>query len=165
MSSSSSMSSAYVVNPTLSTPVCFCDVEATVRYSNTSTNTGRAFLGCRKYNTKGLPYCKYFKWIDSQDIDQDLLERKNDLLRKEAYLDKILDDIQKREIQFRKMADEIEKRQIELTNINEEIVKNISILLQQQADLRRSHTLSSLFWAFVIVLLCYLLLAMRGYGM
>ncbi|XP_042965915.1 uncharacterized protein LOC122299598 [Carya illinoinensis] len=150
--SSSSMSSASVDNRTLSTPVCFCEVEATLKYSNTRRNPGRPFLGCRKYNTEGLPYYKFFKWADSEDIEQDLLKRKNDLLRKEADLVKMLEDIEKREIQLRKKADEIEKKEILLASLNEEIMKKEWMLLQQQAEIRRSHTLFRLFWADIGVI-------------
>ncbi|KAG6672351.1 hypothetical protein I3842_16G053000 [Carya illinoinensis] len=112
--SSSLMSSASVDNRTLSTPVCLCEVEATLKYSNSRRNPCRAFLGCRKYNTE---------WADSQDKEQNLLKRKNELLRKGADLVKMLEDIEKREIQLQKKVNEIEKKEILLASINEEIMK------------------------------------------
>ncbi|KAG7992140.1 hypothetical protein I3843_02G113000 [Carya illinoinensis] len=156
--SSSSMSSASVSNPSQSTPLCFCEVEATLKYSNTRRNPGRAFLGCRKYNTEGLPYCKFFKWADSQDIEQDLFKLKKELLKKEADLVKMLKEIEKREIELQKKADEIEK-EILLASINEEIMKKEWMLLQQEAEIRRSRTLFRLFLALVVIFIFYIIVS------
>ncbi|KAG6640398.1 hypothetical protein I3843_09G000900 [Carya illinoinensis] len=157
--SSSSMSSASVSNPSQSTPLCFCEVEATLKYSNTRRNPGRAFLGCRKYNTEGLPYCKFFKWANSQDIEQDLFKLKKELLRKEADLVKMLKEIEKREIELQKKADEIEKKEILLASINEEIMKKEWMLLQQEAEIKRSRTLFRLFLALVVIFIFYIIVS------
>ncbi|XP_042980167.1 cytochrome P450 89A2-like [Carya illinoinensis] len=79
----------------------------------------------------GLPFCKFFKWVDGTlDIEQELHQIKNELLRKDEELKRILDDIQQREIKFRKRADAIEKL---LSNILEEVQKEL-VLLKQEAE-------------------------------
>ncbi|KAG6693424.1 hypothetical protein I3842_09G001000 [Carya illinoinensis] len=144
--SSSSMSYASVSNPSQSTPLCFCEVEATLKYSNTRRNPGRAFLGCRKYNTESRHRTRPFKL-------------KKELLRKEADLVKMLKEIEKREIELQKKADEIEKKEILLASINEEIMKKEWMLLQQEAEIKRSRTLFRLFLALVVIFIFYIIVS------
>ncbi|XP_042964974.1 uncharacterized protein LOC122299103 [Carya illinoinensis] len=139
-------------------PLCFCTVEATLRYSTRPRNQGRPFFGCRKYNKEGLPYCKYFKWTDSNDdIDLELQKRKDDILMNEKEFEKILEvnDIEKREIKIWKRGDEIEKKELELHKrgdeteervmvlsvLNPQVLKKELAFLEQQAQITRSHTL------------------------
>ncbi|XP_042978138.1 uncharacterized protein LOC122308924 [Carya illinoinensis] len=155
--SSPSTSSTSFGKCTVSQPLCFCEVEATLRYSNTPRNPGCPFFGCPKYNNEGLPFCKFFKWVDGTlDIEQEVHQIKIELLRKDEELKRILDDFQQREIKFRKRADAIEKM---LSNILEEVQKKDLVLLKQEAENRRSRTLLHLYWAVAIVVSCYILLS------
>ncbi|KAF5472880.1 hypothetical protein F2P56_009548 [Juglans regia] len=105
-------------------PLCFCDLQATFRYSNTLRNPRQPFFGCPNYNTKRLPYCKFFKWVDGdQYMKLELQERKNELLRKEKEVDDRFRDIEKREIEIRKREDEIEKREMVQDGQDEEFLK------------------------------------------
>ncbi|XP_042962686.1 uncharacterized protein LOC122296957 [Carya illinoinensis] len=107
-SSSTSMSSSFAKH-TSSQALCFCEVKPTLKYSTTAKNPGRAFLGCPNYNTEGLPFCKYFKWADSnQVIELQIRERIDELLRKERDLEKIVKLLEKREIDLRKIVDQLE---------------------------------------------------------
>ncbi|XP_040993061.1 uncharacterized protein LOC121239802 [Juglans microcarpa x Juglans regia] len=100
---SSSISSSSFAKRVLGISFCFCEEPATLRLSTTAKNPGRPFLGCPKYNTKGLPYCRFFKWADgSEENELQLRGRTNDLLRKDKELDQILDDVYKREIEVMK---------------------------------------------------------------
>ncbi|XP_042974973.1 uncharacterized protein LOC122306611 [Carya illinoinensis] len=108
LSSSTSMSSSFAKH-TSSQALCFCEVKPTLKYSTTAKNPGRAFLGCPNYNTEGLPFCKYFKWADSnQVIELQIRERIDELLRKERDLEKIVELLEKREIDLRKIVDQLE---------------------------------------------------------
>ncbi|XP_040994651.1 uncharacterized protein LOC121241099 [Juglans microcarpa x Juglans regia] len=118
--SSSSLSSSSFDKRTLASPLCFCDVEAILRYSNTKANLGRPFLRCPKYNTKGLPYYKYFKWADS-DQDIELEERKNELSRKEKELEKRHIDVENKVIELLKIVDDIKKIEMVLYSTFEEV--------------------------------------------
>ncbi|XP_042978763.1 uncharacterized protein LOC122309352 [Carya illinoinensis] len=125
-SSSSSMTSASFAKPTKEGPeFCFCELEAVVRYSKTERNPGRPFLGCPKYNTKGLPCCKFFKWADSNDDCEHHCQH-----------------------QFREIYAELLKKEKELEKKEKELeLREISI--------RRSRALLRLYWAFVVVVYCY----------
>ncbi|KAF5443903.1 hypothetical protein F2P56_036423 [Juglans regia] len=137
--------------------LCFCDLQATLRYSNTPRNPRRPFFGCPNYNTKGLPYCKFFKWADGDQYMQlELQERKNELLRKEKEVDERLRDIEKREIKLRKREDEIEKREMVQDGRDEEFLKKELMLFEKEAGLTRSRTLLRLSWAVVVVVCCCL---------
>ncbi|XP_040986350.1 uncharacterized protein LOC121234474 [Juglans microcarpa x Juglans regia] len=151
------MSSSSFAKRTLGQAHCFCKVDATLRYSSTPRNPGRPFLGCPKYNTEGLPYCKFFKWADSnQEIELHLQERNNDLLRREKEVEKTLDDVEKMKTELRKRVDEIEKK--ELVVLNREIVVSTreKVLLEQETVMRRGRTLHRVFWAFLFVVAFYL---------
>ncbi|XP_035545098.1 uncharacterized protein LOC118348188 [Juglans regia] len=126
-SSSSSMSSSSFAKRTLGQAHCFCKVDATLRYSCTPRNPERPFLGCPKYNTEGLPYCKFFKWADSnQEIEFHLQERNNDLLRREKEVEKMLDDVEKMKTELRKRVDEIEKRELVLSGHTTQMETEVS---------------------------------------
>ncbi|XP_041025287.1 uncharacterized protein LOC121265664 [Juglans microcarpa x Juglans regia] len=156
MSSSTTDSSSFGKR-SMGQPLCFCEVEAQVRYSSTTRNLGRPFLGCPKYNTKGLPYCKYFKWVEGDEYKKfDVREIHNELLRTKKELKKILDDIEKSKIDLCKRADEIEMREMALSHRNEEVVNKEMALVVREAELRHSRTLLRLYWAFVFVVICYL---------
>ncbi|KAF5468060.1 hypothetical protein F2P56_003224 [Juglans regia] len=156
--SSSSLSSSSVGKRTAAKPLCFCDVEANLRYSNTKANPGRPFLGCSKYNTKGLPHCNYFKWVDSEQ-DIKLEERKNLVSRKtEEELQKRLSDIENKVTELLKIVDDIKKIELVLYSISEEIRKKESVLLEREAALRRSRMLSRLYFGVFVIIFCYLYL-------
>ncbi|XP_018854314.2 uncharacterized protein LOC109016347 [Juglans regia] len=149
---SSSMSSSLFPKRTLGQTHCFCKVDATLKYSSTRRNPGRPFLGCPKYNTEGLPYCKFFKWADgNEEIEFRLQERNNELLRKENELEKMMDDVEKTKTELRKRVDEIEKRELVVSNREKE-------LLEQQTEMRRGRILLRLYWGFLFVVVCYLVL-------
>ncbi|KAF5445161.1 hypothetical protein F2P56_034230, partial [Juglans regia] len=114
---SSSLSSSSVGKRTFAPPLCFCEVQAVVRYSTTKANPGRPFLGCPKYNTKELPYCKYFKWADIE-----LQEYANKLSRKEEELEKRLFEVEIQVTELRKIVDEFKKREMELVLLERESV-------------------------------------------
>ncbi|KAF5449885.1 hypothetical protein F2P56_030286, partial [Juglans regia] len=137
-------SSSSVGKRSMGQPLCFCEVEAQVRYSSTTRNPGRPFLGCPKYNTKD----EYKK--------SDLREIHNELLRTKKELKKILDDIEKSKIDLCKRADEIEMKEMELSHRNEEVVNKEMALVVREAELRRSRTLLRVYWAFTFVVACYL---------
>ncbi|KAG6620286.1 hypothetical protein I3842_Q071200 [Carya illinoinensis] len=107
--SASSISSA-------SSTKCYCEVEATMRYANTARNPGRPFLGCPKYNTQGLPYCKFFKWVDRDQMGELELREMTiqALLRKLKELEKKLLDVEKREIELEGRVVEIENKEAEI---------------------------------------------------
>ncbi|KAF5447834.1 hypothetical protein F2P56_023946 [Juglans regia] len=150
-------SSSSFGKPSLGQPLCFCEIEAQLRYSSTIKNPGRPFLGCPNYNTKGLPYCKYFKWVEEDQYKKsDLRETHNELLRAKKELEKILDDIEKSKIDLRKRADEIEMREMTLSNRNEEVVKKELAVLVREAQIRHSRTLLRVYWAAAFVVACYL---------
>ncbi|KAF5464644.1 hypothetical protein F2P56_014705 [Juglans regia] len=136
----SSLSSSSFGKCTLAPPLCFCEVQAILRYSNTKENPERPFLGCPKYNTKGLPYCKYFKWADIE-----LQEYANELLRKEEELEKRLFNVEIQVTELCKIVDEIKKREMEL------------VLLERESVLRHSRTLSWVYFDLFLVVCCYLL--------
>ncbi|XP_041018570.1 uncharacterized protein LOC121260682 [Juglans microcarpa x Juglans regia] len=153
--SSLSLSSS-VGKRTLASPLCFCDVEANLRYSNTKANPGRPFLGCPKYNMKGLPHCNYFKWADSeQNIEVE--ERKNEVSRKtEEELEKRLSDIENKVTELLKIVDDIKKIEMVLYSIYEEVRKNELVLLEREVALRHSRTLSRMYFGVFVVIFCYL---------
>ncbi|KAF5467047.1 hypothetical protein F2P56_016913 [Juglans regia] len=130
--SSSSLSSVSFGKRTLASPLCFCDVEAILRYSSTKANPGRPFLGCPNYNRKGLLYYKYFKWADS-DQDIELEERKNELSMKEEELEKRLSDVENKVNELLKIVDDIKKIEMVLYSISEEVQKKELVLLEREA--------------------------------
>ncbi|KAG6675638.1 hypothetical protein I3842_15G113000 [Carya illinoinensis] len=101
MSSSSSMSSSSFAKRTMGHPLCCYGVKATLKFSTTAKNPGRPFLGCPKYNTEGLPFCKFLQWADSNQREKDL--------------SKIVDLLKKRKIDLRKMVDQLEKELLRQT--------------------------------------------------
>ncbi|XP_042962579.1 uncharacterized protein LOC122296848 [Carya illinoinensis] len=97
-------------------PLCCYVVKATLKFSTTAKNPGRPFLGCPKYNTEGLPFCKFLQWADSNQVTElHLQERINDLLQREKDLSKIVDLLKKRKIDLRKMVDQLEKELLRQT--------------------------------------------------
>ncbi|KAK0601731.1 hypothetical protein LWI29_026938 [Acer saccharum] len=123
------MSSSLFAKRTLGQPHCFCKVEVTLRYSSTTRNPGRPFLGCPKFNTRGSPYCKFFKRIDSnEEIKFQLQEFNNELLNKEKELQKILDDVEKTKNELRKRVDDVEKREMVVSTRE-------MVLLEKETDL------------------------------
>ncbi|KAG6719286.1 hypothetical protein I3842_04G194500 [Carya illinoinensis] len=50
--STSSISSSSFIKRSLGKKVCFCELEATLKWSTTTKNPRRPFLGCSKYNTQ-----------------------------------------------------------------------------------------------------------------
>ncbi|XP_042972719.1 uncharacterized protein LOC122304511 [Carya illinoinensis] len=141
--SSSPLSSSSVGKRILSQPFCFCEAGATLRYSNIPRNPEQPFLSYPKYNNEGLSYCKFFKWVDSTlDIEQEIQEIKNELLRKEEQL-------KMDKIEFQKRANAIKKM---LSNILEEVRK-------QDAENRRKRTPLNLYCAMAIVVSRYFLLS------
>ncbi|KAF5448082.1 hypothetical protein F2P56_028647 [Juglans regia] len=139
------MTSSSFAKPTVGQLVCYCEVPATLRYSHTGRNPGRPFLGCSKYNTEGLPYCKFFKWADgNHEYEQHLRECLNELLRSQRELDNKLDDIKKTLIELCKRAEETEKRELGLQ--------------KQEVEYCCSHRLRCLYWVFVIFVSCYVVL-------
>ncbi|XP_040996091.1 uncharacterized protein LOC121242267 [Juglans microcarpa x Juglans regia] len=157
ISSSTTDSSSSSGKRSLGQLLCFCEIEAQLRYSSTTRNPGRPFLGCSNYNTKGLPYCKYFKWVEEDQYRKsNLRETHNELLRAKKELEKILDDIEKSKIDLRRRADDIEMREMALSNRNEKVVKKELALIVREAEIRRSRTLLRVYWAAAFVVACYL---------
>ncbi|XP_042990481.1 uncharacterized protein LOC122317440 [Carya illinoinensis] len=141
-SSSSSLCFSLFDICNLGQPLCFCELDATLRYSNTKRNPNRLFFGCPKYNTKGLPYCKYFKWADGDQCRElDLQARLNEVERKEKEVEKRLSDIEQMEIELHKRAAEIDKKEMVQSTRDEAFLKNELVLLEQDAGIRRSSTL------------------------
>ncbi|XP_041002988.1 uncharacterized protein LOC121248559 [Juglans microcarpa x Juglans regia] len=142
---SSAMTSSSFAKPTVGQPFCYCEVPATLRYSHTGRNPRRPFLGCSKYNTEGLPYCKFFKWADgNHEYELQLQECLNELLRSQRELEKKLDDIKKTLIQLCKRVEETEKRELGLQ--------------KQKVENCRSRRLLGLYWTFVVIVSCYVVL-------
>ncbi|XP_042959489.1 uncharacterized protein LOC122305777 [Carya illinoinensis] len=142
MSSSSSMSSSSFAKRTTGQPLCCCGVKATLKFSTTAKNPGRPFLGCPKYNTEGLPFCKFFQWADHHQVTElQLQERINDLLQREKDLSKIVDLLEKRENDLRRMVDHLEKELLRQT---------------QEPDMKREHKLGKHLCgiALVVLLIC-----------
>ncbi|XP_041009481.1 uncharacterized protein LOC121253545 [Juglans microcarpa x Juglans regia] len=128
---SSSISSSSFGKRALGIPFCFCEEPATLRLARTAKNPGRPFLGCPKYNTKGLPYCRFFKWADiNEENELHLQESTNEFVMKEKELEKKIEDVQKREI---------------------EVMKKELVLREQEAEIRRSHKLLLAYWALAFV--------------
>ncbi|KAG6734125.1 hypothetical protein I3842_01G257500 [Carya illinoinensis] len=126
------MTISYVRMSSLSSslqPLCFCELGSTLRYSNTKRNPNRPFFCCPKYNTKGLPYCKYFKWADGDQCRElDLQARLNEVERKEKEVLKRLSNIEKMEIELRKRAAEIEKKEMVQSTRDEAFLKRELVL-------------------------------------
>ncbi|KAF5455038.1 hypothetical protein F2P56_024656 [Juglans regia] len=151
ISSSTTNSSSSFGKRTLCRPLCFCEVEAQLRYSSTAKNPERPFLGCPKYNTK------YLKWVEADEYRRyDLGETHHQLLRTKKELEKILDEIEKSKIDLRKRVDEIEMREMVLSNRNEEVVNKELALVVREAQIRHSCKLLRVYWAAAFVVACYL---------
>ncbi|XP_041020471.1 uncharacterized protein LOC121262122 [Juglans microcarpa x Juglans regia] len=136
---SSSISSSSFGKCTLGIPFCFCEEPATLRLARTAKNPGRPFLGCLKYNTKGLPYCRFFKWVDINEEENELQQREstNEFLMKEKEVEKKLDNVHKREI---------------------EVMKKELVLREQEAEIKHSRRLLWLYWTFALLWAFWLLL-------
>ncbi|KAG6675812.1 hypothetical protein I3842_15G123700 [Carya illinoinensis] len=123
--SSSSISSSSFPKRSLGKELCFCELEATLKCSTTTKNPKRPFLGCSMYNTQGLPYCKFFKWLDGNEvIELQVQERIDELLKKEKDVEKILEMLEKREIELRKIVDRLERVSMVLSNKSDEVTQN-----------------------------------------
>ncbi|XP_042968998.1 uncharacterized protein LOC122301669 [Carya illinoinensis] len=155
MSSSTTTSSSSFAKQKRGHPLCFCEIEAQLRYSNTQHNPGRPFLGCPKYNKEGLPYCKYFKWVEGDEYPlSDPSETHTEFSSREKELKKKLVDIEKIILDLRKKVDEFE---VILSNRNEELLKEL-VAVVHEAEMRRSRTLLRGFWALAFVVAYYLVL-------
>ncbi|KAG7954730.1 hypothetical protein I3843_11G034900 [Carya illinoinensis] len=126
--------------------LCFCKVEATLKFSNTTRNPRRPFLGCLNDKSEGLPYCNFFKWVDSNEENElELREKANELERKEKELEmkdkeleKRLEYLEKREAELGKKSDDIEKRELLVANLNKEVRKKELMLVLREAKISRS---------------------------
>ncbi|XP_035539702.1 uncharacterized protein LOC118344052 [Juglans regia] len=155
-SSSSSISSSSFPKSTLGKPLCFYELEATLKWSSTAKNPRRPFLGCSKYNTQGLPYCKFFKWLDGNEvIDLQVEERTASLLKKEKEVEKILELLEKREIELRKIVDRLERVQMVLSNKCDDVIQKELVLNAQEAKLRRVGTLFRIYCYFAFLHIGY----------
>ncbi|KAF5457563.1 hypothetical protein F2P56_021656 [Juglans regia] len=158
-SSSSSISSSSFPKRTLGKPLCFCELEVTLKWSTTAKNPRRPFLGCSKYNTQGLPYCKFFKWLDGNEvIELQVEEKMNEVLKKEKEVEKILELLEKREIELRKIVDRLERVQMVLSTKSDEVMQKESLLNAQEAKIRRVGTLLRIYCCFAFVHVFYLVL-------
>ncbi|KAG6724283.1 hypothetical protein I3842_03G252900 [Carya illinoinensis] len=102
MSSSTTTSSSSFAKQNLPHPLCFCEIEAQLRFSNTQNNSGRPFLSCPKYNKEGLPYCKYFKWVEGHEYKMaDRPETDAEFCSKEKELKMLVNEIEKLIIDLR----------------------------------------------------------------
>ncbi|KAG7965657.1 hypothetical protein I3843_08G012700 [Carya illinoinensis] len=154
MSSSTTTSSTSFGKRTPGHPLCFCEIEAPMRYSNTKKNPGRAFLSCAKYNKEEISYYKYFKWVeDDEYMALDREETHNEVLSKEKELKKLINDFENIIIELRRRADEIN---LVLSNRNEELLKEL-VAVVREAEIRRSRTLLCVFWTFAFVVAYYLI--------
>ncbi|XP_042947572.1 uncharacterized protein LOC122280660 [Carya illinoinensis] len=134
-------------------PLCFCEIEAQLRFSNTQNNPGRPFLSCPKYNKEGLPYCKYFKWVEGHEYKMsDRPENDTKFCCKEKELKMLVNDIEKLVIDLRKRVDEFE---FVLSNRNEELLKEL-VAVVREAEVRRARTLVRGFWALAFVVAYFL---------
>ncbi|KAG6677294.1 hypothetical protein I3842_14G018400 [Carya illinoinensis] len=155
--SSSSISSSSYPKRTLGKELCFCELEATLKWSTTTKNPRRPFLGCSKYNTQGLPYCKFFKWLDGNEVTElQYRERIDELLKKERDVEKLLELLGKREIELRKIVERLERVQMVLSNKSDEVMQKELVLNAQEAKRRRLCTLLSLYCCAVFLHAFYL---------
>ncbi|KAG6735177.1 hypothetical protein I3842_01G308900 [Carya illinoinensis] len=158
-SSPSSISSSSFPKRTLGQTLCFCELEATLKWSTTEKNLRRPFLGCSKYNTQDLPYCKFFKWLDGNEVTElQVRERANGLLKKEKEVEKILELLEKREMELRKIVDRLERVEIFLSNNRDEVMQRELVHAAEEAKIRRLASLLRIYCFFAFVHACYLVL-------
>ncbi|KAG6702294.1 hypothetical protein I3843_07G025600 [Carya illinoinensis] len=157
--SSSSISSSSFPKRSLGKELCFCELEATLKWSTTTKNPRRPFLGCAKYNTQGLPYCKFFKWLDGNEVcELQVQERIDELLKKEKDVENILHMLEKREIELHKIVDRLERVSMVLSNKSDEVMQKELVLNAQEARRRGLCTLLKIYCCFVFVHAFYLVL-------
>ncbi|XP_010501482.1 PREDICTED: uncharacterized protein LOC104778740 [Camelina sativa] len=48
--------------------VCDCGLPAKMFISKTARNPNRRFLGCELYKEGGNGHCKYFSWVDEEEV-------------------------------------------------------------------------------------------------
>ncbi|KAG6661148.1 hypothetical protein CIPAW_03G153800 [Carya illinoinensis] len=112
-----------LVNHTLRNMLmCTCGSPAKLRTLNTPRNLGRSFFGCSKYNTKGLPYCNYFKWADSgHEREKELFNIKIEMSRMEEELHETQAEVHQIEEEVRRREEEFRKREEEVRNAMEKV--------------------------------------------
>ncbi|KAK1559709.1 hypothetical protein Q3G72_017491 [Acer saccharum] len=99
----------------------------------------------------GSPYCKFFKWADSnEEILFQLQEFNNELLNKEKELQKILDDVEMTKNELRKRVDDVEKREMVVSTRE-------MMLLEKETELRHGRTLPWVYFTILFVIACYLI--------
>jgi hypothetical protein len=76
----------------------------------------------------------------------------------EEELQKRLSDIENKVTELLKIVDDIKKIEMVLYSISEEVRKKESVLLEREAALRRSRTLSRMYFGVFVVIFCYLYL-------
>ncbi|KAG6627607.1 hypothetical protein CIPAW_15G141100 [Carya illinoinensis] len=119
--------------------MCTCGKPATLRTLYTRRNLGRSFFGCLNYNTKGLPYCNYFKWADSsEDREKELLKKEIQILRKE-------EELRKREEEIVKMELGVHNDQLDIQS--------------QHTDIRCERRLLRIYLAICILVCSYVILS------
>ncbi|KAK1563017.1 hypothetical protein Q3G72_020859 [Acer saccharum] len=100
---------------------------------------------------KGSPYCKFFKWADSnEEILFQLQEFNNELLNKEKEVQKILDDVEMTKNELRKRVDDVEKREMVVSTRE-------MMLLEKETELRHGRTLLWVYFTILFVIACYLI--------
>ncbi|KAI9169404.1 hypothetical protein LWI28_011897 [Acer negundo] len=101
----------------------------------------------------GSPYCKFFKWADSnEEIQFQLQEFNNELLNKEKELQKILDDVEKTKNELRKRVDDVEKRETVVSTRE-------MVLLEKETELRHGRTLLWVYLTILFVIACYFIVS------
>ncbi|XP_042977141.1 uncharacterized protein LOC122308048 [Carya illinoinensis] len=131
----SKSSSSSFPKRSLGKELCFCELEATLKWSTTTKNPRRPFLGCSKYNTQGLAYCKFFKWLDGNEvIELQVQERIDELLKKEKDVENILQMLEKREIELHKIVDRLERVSMVLSNKSDEVTQKDWCLMHKKLE-------------------------------
>ncbi|KAG6669989.1 hypothetical protein CIPAW_01G280200 [Carya illinoinensis] len=113
--SSEDYSSSLVNHASNYMPKCTCGSPAKLRTSNTPRNPGRSFFRCSKYNTKGLPHCNYFKWVDSgHEKDKETFNIESEMSRKEEELHETQAALHQIEEEVRSIEEEVRQRKEEV---------------------------------------------------
>ncbi|XP_010473906.1 PREDICTED: uncharacterized protein At1g43920, Chloroplastic-like [Camelina sativa] len=113
LSSGSSSSSRYGGRK-----VCDCGLPAKIFKSKMARNPHRKFFGCELYKEGGNVHCKFFRWVDEEEVKgwprQALVEAQAEINEKNRMISQLKSTIME-------LRDELEKHQLEMSLKNVEM--------------------------------------------
>ncbi|XP_010425742.1 PREDICTED: uncharacterized protein At4g04775-like [Camelina sativa] len=98
--------------------VCDCGLPAKIFKSKTARNPHRKFYGCELYKEGGNAHCKYFRWVDEEEVKG---WPRQALVEAEAEINEKIKMISQLKSTIKELRGDLEKKQLEISSKNAEM--------------------------------------------